>query len=218
MILTWLPDALWCRQGVTEDALVPQASEAMDHLSSPVQNHTLDLVLAVVRAPIARLKKIWKDGVYNNPNLLEFWCLPERQLPCWFLPVSRGVVFLPWQTWSCMCRRRSLCFWWPPRHSALTTAAGSIHCGCMSLPCSTHSDLHIYKETVQYFDFFALTFRPHNIFKYIDEKYWVESYCTLNNRKLTTVTELDTRWWFIAVLTCSCTSCSYVHCVIAAIE
>lgn len=58
MILTWLPDALWCRQGVTEDALVPQASEAMDHLSSPVQNHTLDLVLAVVRAPIARLKKI----------------------------------------------------------------------------------------------------------------------------------------------------------------
>lgn len=48
LLLTGLPDALWCRQGVTEDALMPQASEAMDHLSSPVQNHTLDLVLTVV--------------------------------------------------------------------------------------------------------------------------------------------------------------------------
>lgn len=98
-----------------------------------------------------------------------------------------------------MCRRRSLCFWWPPRHSALTTAAGSIHCGCMSLPCSTHSDLHIYKGTMQYFDFFALTFRPHNIFKYIDEKHWVESYCTLNIRKLTTVTE---DWHKMVVQSC----------------
>lgn len=47
-LLTGLPDALWCRQGVAENALVPQASKAMDHLSSPVQNHPLDLILAVV--------------------------------------------------------------------------------------------------------------------------------------------------------------------------
>ena len=48
MLLTGLPDALRGRQGVTEDALVPEASKTMDHFSSPVQNHTLHLVLTVV--------------------------------------------------------------------------------------------------------------------------------------------------------------------------
>lgn len=47
-LLTGLPDALWCMQGVTEDALMPEASKAMNHLSGPVQNHTLHLVFTAV--------------------------------------------------------------------------------------------------------------------------------------------------------------------------
>lgn len=54
--LTGFPDALWGGQGVAEDALVPEASKTMHHLSGPVQNHALDLVLSVVRAPIPRLE------------------------------------------------------------------------------------------------------------------------------------------------------------------
>lgn len=55
-LLTRLPDALGGRQGVAEDAFVPEASEAMNHLSSLVQNHTLNLVLAAVGAPVAGLE------------------------------------------------------------------------------------------------------------------------------------------------------------------
>lgn len=47
-LLTGLPDALWRRQGVTEDALMPEASKTMDHLSSTVQDHTLHLIFTVV--------------------------------------------------------------------------------------------------------------------------------------------------------------------------
>lgn len=35
---------------------MPEASKAMDHLSSTVQNHTLNLILAVVRTPVAGLE------------------------------------------------------------------------------------------------------------------------------------------------------------------
>lgn len=55
MLLTGLPDTLRCRQGVAEDAFMPEPSKAMDHLSSVVQNHTLNLVLTAVRAPVAGL-------------------------------------------------------------------------------------------------------------------------------------------------------------------
>lgn len=47
-LLTRFPDALWCMQGITKDALMPEASKTMNHLSSLVQNHTLHLVLTVV--------------------------------------------------------------------------------------------------------------------------------------------------------------------------
>lgn len=60
-LLTGLPDALWCRQGVTEDALMPEASKTMDHLSSTVQDHTLHLIFTVVWAPVARLEKRRED-------------------------------------------------------------------------------------------------------------------------------------------------------------
>lgn len=46
--LTRLPDAFGCWQGVTEDALVPEAAEPVDHFASPVQDDTLHLVFTVV--------------------------------------------------------------------------------------------------------------------------------------------------------------------------
>lgn len=140
----------------------------MDHLPSPVQNHTLDLVLTVVWAPIARLKKTWDLSWPPCERLLSF-CPP-----CGKRCLSGAVVFSPWQTWSCMCRRRSPCFWWAPRHSAPASAAGSVHCGCTSLPCSTRSGLRIYTETMlQLFlssTFFILAFRPRKIFHRLDKK------------------------------------------------
>lgn len=56
MPLTGLPDALWCREGITEDAFVPEASKTMDDLSSLIQNHTLHFILTVIRGPVARLQ------------------------------------------------------------------------------------------------------------------------------------------------------------------
>lgn len=47
-LLTRFPDALWRMQRITEDALVPQASKTMNHLSGLVQDHALHLVLTVV--------------------------------------------------------------------------------------------------------------------------------------------------------------------------
>lgn len=46
--LTWLPDTLRSRQRVTEDALVPQTSEAVYDVPALVQNRPLDLVLVGV--------------------------------------------------------------------------------------------------------------------------------------------------------------------------
>lgn len=50
-----LPDAGGRGQCVTEDALVPEASEAMHHLSRAVQHLPVHLVLSVGRAPVPRL-------------------------------------------------------------------------------------------------------------------------------------------------------------------
>ena len=141
-LLTGLPDALWCRKGVAEDAFMPEASKAMDHLSSPVQNHTLHLVLTVFWTPVSRLE--YKEERLNRSTgmcrMLTFhWLSSERQRLAW-----------PWRRWSCRCRRRSLCFWWPPHHSVLTSAPDSAHCGYTSLPCSIHSDPHTFThKTVQ---------------------------------------------------------------------
>lgn len=46
--LTWLPDTLRSGQGVTEDPLVPQTSEAVYDVPALVQNRPLDLVLVGV--------------------------------------------------------------------------------------------------------------------------------------------------------------------------
>lgn len=54
--LTWLPDALRRGQSVTEDAFVPQASEAVDDAPALVQHCALHLVLVGVRTPITRLE------------------------------------------------------------------------------------------------------------------------------------------------------------------
>ena len=55
--LTWLPDALRSRQGVTEDALVPQAPEPVDDAAALVQHRALHLVLVGVRTPVAGLRQ-----------------------------------------------------------------------------------------------------------------------------------------------------------------
>lgn len=152
---------------------MPQASEAMDHLSGPVQNHPLDLVLTAVWAPIARLQKKKKERMLflMNPSFFGVWCLSERLLL--LLPLVSGVALVsPWQMWSCTCRRHSPCSWWPPRRSAPTSAAGSARCGCTSLPCSTRSGLHTYTETMLclYFSNFYLDVETKKTFTVTEEK------------------------------------------------
>lgn len=62
MTLTGLPEALWVRQSVAEDAFVPRATETMHHLPRLIQNHTLDLVF-IFSSAVARL---WRIAVLNS--------------------------------------------------------------------------------------------------------------------------------------------------------
>lgn len=54
-MLTWLPEALRGGEGVTEDALMPEAPEPVHHLPTLVQHLALHLILVGIRAPVARL-------------------------------------------------------------------------------------------------------------------------------------------------------------------
>lgn len=47
-ILTWLPDALWIGQGVTENPLMPKSTKTMDDITSLVKNLTLHFVFGTI--------------------------------------------------------------------------------------------------------------------------------------------------------------------------
>lgn len=47
-ILTWLPDALWIGQGVTENPLMPKSTKTMDNITSLVKNLTLHFVFGTI--------------------------------------------------------------------------------------------------------------------------------------------------------------------------
>lgn len=65
--LTRLPQALWVRQSVAEDAFMPRTSETMHHVPRLVQNHTLDLIF-VFSSTVARLQRI---RVINTSTLTD---------------------------------------------------------------------------------------------------------------------------------------------------